>query len=186
MPKRPPIKPAIDWSAKAVAEMRSLGLDPASHDHCRRFATDLFRTLSLRGSIPKPGDDKTIESAATHKMLFPLARIFSLVADLRREEKTYRSRKSPSQRDVLDSAVQVLKSLSDHLSPLRISPFGGLRNSARILLPELLNVTDNRLSRLLSPSNSVVVAARAVTDSGKDRIRVTISGLRGGCCSSAD
>lgn len=60
------------------------------------------------------------------------------------------------------------------VAPLRTTPDLALPTALEILIPELMNVKDDRLSRLLSPSDRIVAAARSVPDSAQDLIRVTV------------
>lgn len=176
MQGRPTAKPLGEWVAETEDDMRQLGYDPSSPEDWRRYAIVRFREHRLITGIEKVGDTEIIEvdkrahdAAREHATL---ARMLAI--ELRGIDQDHRKSKGPSQRDVLGSAVRSLEAISDLFAPLKISPFGGLPTPLEILIPELLNVLEGRLSRLLTPADSVVAAAREVRDSNKDLIRITV------------
>jgi hypothetical protein len=164
------------WVDETEADLKQLGFDPRSPEDWRRYAIVRYREHRLIAGVETPGDPETLEvNRRIYNRDRQLASLVRLLAmELQGRDKAFLMLRRPSHHDVLDAAVGSLEAISDLLAPLQICPFGGLPTPLQILIPELLNVREDRLSRLLTPSDRVVASAVRVKDSRKDYIRITV------------
>lgn len=161
---------------EAEADMRRLGFDPTKPEAWRRYALVLFRDRKLLPGMPSPDNDEIIEISKTvHARLRTFAEpAVRLIAKLREIDDQYRAIKRPHQQDALEDAIAALSFLTDILDCFSVGPLGGLPTPLLLVLADLINVSQGRLGRLVSPDDDVVAAANEVADSSKDRARLTI------------
>jgi hypothetical protein len=174
------VHPIVEFTepfrAEAEADMRRLGFNPASPEAWRRYALLLVRDRCLLFGVFSPENDEIVEiNKASYERLMRVAvRAVHVIAKLNEIEDRYLAIEPRHQKDALLAAIEAFDWLEEGLDPFGISKAGGLPTPLRLVLADLINILEGRLGRLVSPDDQVVAGAREVSDSSKDRVRLTV------------